>query len=117
MNCEARALAFEKWDFWRSLPKQVGDFELFITPDNPLLYLNGSYIFLDYSDFKHGNQIYFAYNIFRNELFAEKKHEYFPLTTNVVDVPGFVKDDRKLATLSELLETHLEKTMLDLEKT
>ena len=117
MNCEAKALAFEKWDFWRSLPKQVGDFELFITPDNPLLYLNGSYIFLDYSDFKHGNQIYFAYNIFRNELFAEKKHEYFPLTTNVFDVPGFVKDDRKLATLSELLETHLEKTMLDLEKT
>ena len=116
MNWEAQTLGFDKWDFWRTLPKQVGDFELFITPDKPLAYLNGSYIFLDYTDFKRGNQIYFAYNIYRNELFAEKKHEYFPLTTNVFDVPKSVKDERKLDRLAELLEAHLQRTMQDLEK-
>ena len=116
MDWEARDLGFEKWDYWRSLPKRVGDFELYITPDNPLAYLNGSYIFLDYTDFKRGNQIYFAYNVFRNELFAEKKHEHFPLTTNVFDVPKQVKDGHKLAALSELLEKHLQTTMEDLEK-
>ena len=116
MDWEARDLGFEKWDYWRSLPKRVGDFELYITPDNPLAYLNGSYIFLDYTDFKRGNQIYFAYNVFRNELFAEKKHEHFPLTTNVFDVPKQVKDGHKLAALSELLERHLQTTMEDLEK-
>lgn len=117
LGCEAKALGFDKWAYWRGLPKQVGDFELFITPDNPLAYLNGSYIFLDYTDFKHGNQIYFSYNIFRNELFAEKKHEYFPLTTDVFDVPSTVKDERKLAVLSELLEAQLLKSLQDLEKT
>ena len=116
MNWEAQTLGFDKWDFWRTLPKQVGDFELFITPDKPLAYLNGSYIFLDYTDFKRGNQIYFAYNIYRNELFAEKKHEYFPLTTNVFDVSKSVKDERKLDRLAELLEAHLQRTMQDLEK-
>ena len=51
-----------------------------------------------------------------NELFAEKKHEYFPLTTNVFDVPKSVKDEHKLDVLSELLKAHLQKTMADLEK-
>ncbi|MGM9570234.1 MAG: hypothetical protein ACI3XC_09180 [Phascolarctobacterium sp.] len=116
MNWEARNIGFEKWDYWQSLPKRIGDFELFITPDNPLAYLNGSYIFLDYTDFKRGNQIYFAYNIFRNEIFAEKKHEHFPLTTNVFDVPKMVKDEHKLDMLSELLEAKLQKTLQELEK-
>lgn len=42
---EAKALHFEQWDYWRSLPARVGDYELYITPDNPLPYINGSFIF------------------------------------------------------------------------
>lgn len=116
LGCEAQALGFDKWDYWRSLPQQIGDYELFITPDNPLAYINGSYIFLDYTDFTHGNQLYFSYNIFRNELFAEKKRGYFPLTTDEFDVANAVKDERKLDLLSELLKTNLEKALHDLEK-
>ena len=51
-----------------------------------------------------------------NELFAEKKHEYFPLTTNVFDVSKSVKDEHKLDVLSELLKAHLQTTMAELEK-
>ena len=116
-GCEAKTLGFEKWDYWRKLPARIGDYELFITPENPLEYLNGSYIFLDYTDFQHGNQLYFAYNIYRNELFAEKKKAYFPLTTDVFDVNSTVKDDRKLELLGQLLDAHLERTLQDLEKT
>ena len=29
---EAKALHFEQWDYWRTLPAQVGDYELYITP-------------------------------------------------------------------------------------
>ena len=116
MDWEAQEMGFESWDYWRSLPKKIGDLELFITPDNPLAYLNGSYVFLDYTDFQRGNQLYFAYNIYRNEIFAELKHEYFPITTTRFDVGRGVQDKRKLAVFSELLETHLEKTILDLEK-
>lgn len=116
-GCEAKTLGFEKWDYWRKLPARIGDYELFITPENPLEYLNGSYIFLDYTDFQHGNQLYFAYNIYRNELFAEKKKGYFPLTTDVFDVNSAVKDERKLELLGRLLDAHLERTLQDLEKT
>lgn len=116
MNCEAQELGLEQWDYWQRLPKQIGNLELFITPDNPLAYLNGSYIFLDYSDFKRGNQIYFAYNIYRNEIFAEMKREYFPIYTKVFDVPGRVQGKKKLEMFSELLKAHLEETILNLEK-
>ena len=113
---EAQALGFEKWEGWKKLPRQIGGFEMFITPDNPLLYLNGSYIFLDYTDFKQGHQIYFAYNIYRNEIFAEMKKAHFPITTALFDVPNRVKDSRKLDMLSELLDAHLAQAMQDLEK-
>ena len=116
MNYEASAIGFDKWDYWRSLPRQIGSFELFITPDNPLEYLNGSYIFLDYTDFKHNNQIYFAYNIYRNELFAELKQNGIPITTSVFDVPNMVKDNRKLDMLAGLIDAHLQNVMHDLEK-
>lgn len=116
MDFEAAGLNFSQWDYWRSLPKQIGNYELFITPDNPLAYINGSFIFLDYTDFKNGNQIYFSYNIFRNEIFAEKKQGYLPLTTDIFDVPASVCDDRKLALLADLMQLHLRPVMAELEK-
>lgn len=116
MQVEAAALAFGHWDYWRELPRRVGDFELFITPERPLEYLNGSYIFLDYSDFQHGNQIYFAYNILRNEIFAEKKQAYLPLTTDLFDVPRSVPDGRKLERLGALLQERLTDTLQELAR-
>ena len=116
MNYEARSIGFEGWEYWHSLPKRIGNYELFITPDNPLAYLNGSYIFLDYTDFGQQNQIYFAYNIYRNEIFAEFKQRGIPITTTMFDVPGNVKDERKLDMLAQLIDAHLAKALQDLEK-
>lgn len=107
MDVEAEALHFEQWDDWKKLPKQIGDYEMFIAPDNPLPYINGSFIFLDYTDFIHGNQVYFAYNIFRNELFAEMKQHHLPLTTDLFDVKSSVPDKDKLAALGALMDAHL----------
>ncbi len=107
MGYEAAELGFERWDYWRGLPREIDSYELFITPDNPLPYINGSIIFLDYTDFAHGNQIYFLYNTFRNELFAEMKRGGLPLTTNLFDVPPSVPDARKLGALSELMDARL----------
>lgn len=114
---EARALGFDKWQYWRGLPQKTGGYQLFITPDNPLAYINGSYIFLDYTDFERGNQVYFSYNVFRNELFAEKKKGWLPLTTDVFDVTDKSTGDRfKLDRLAELMDEHLEKTLEELGK-
>ena len=61
------------WAYTGKLPQKIGAFELYITPDNPIDYINGSTLFIDYSDFEHGNQLVFFYNSFRDEFFAETK--------------------------------------------
>ena len=109
MGYESEVMGFKEWAYWKTLPKQIGNFELYITPDNPLEYINGSWVILDYSDFAHGNQLMFLYNSFRNELFAETKKGHLPLTTEEFNA-------NSLSTLSALIKEKLEKTLADLEK-
>lgn len=116
MPFEAAELCFEKWEFWRSLPRELEGYELFITPDNPLPYINGSFIFLDYTDFAGGNQIYFSYNIFRDELFAEMRSHNLPLTTESFDVKANVPAGDKLAALEQHLRERLQETLVSLKK-
>lgn len=116
MPFEAAEVGFEKWEFWRSLPRELEGYELFITPDNPLPYINGSFIFLDYTDFVGGNQIYFSYNIFRDELFAEMRSHNLPLTTESFDVKANVPAGGKLAALEQHLRERLQETLVSLKK-
>ena len=109
MGYESEVMGFNEWDDWKTLPKQIGNFELYITPDNPLEYINGSWVILDYSDFANGNQLMFLYNSFRNELFAEMKKGYLPLTTEEFNA-------NSLEALSALIKEKLEKTLTTLEK-
>ena len=109
MGYESEVMGFNEWDDWKTLPKQIGNFELYITPDNPLEYINGSWVILDYSDFANGNQLMFLYNSFRNELFAEMKKGNLPLTTEEFNA-------NSLEALSALIKEKLEKTLTVLEK-
>ena len=109
MGYESEVMGFNEWEDWKTLPKQIGNFELYITPDNPLEYINGSWVILDYSDFANGNQLMFLYNSFRNELFAEMKKGYLPLTTEEFNA-------NSLEALSALIKEKLEKTLTALEK-
>ena len=111
---EAQDLHFEKWAYWRTLPEKLGSYELFITPANPQPYINGSIIFLDYVDFGRGNEISFFYNVFRNEIFAELKRNYLPITTGLFDVERDVPDGAKLTRLGELLKAGLAGALSDL---
>lgn len=116
MPFESAALGFDQWAYWRRLPAQLEGYELYITPDNPLPYINGSYIFLDYTDFAAGNQIYFSYNIFRNELFAEMRRHHLPLTTERFDVKNNVPDENKLGALEQRIKEYLQETLVSLKK-
>ena len=84
---EAKDVHFENWDYWQSLPKKIGSFELFITPDNPVPFINGSFIFLNYADFEQQSQLYFLFNSFRVEVFGEMLQQNIPVTTHVFTVP------------------------------
>lgn len=117
----AKDVQFEKWDFWKTLPKRIGDFELYITPDNPVNYINGSCIFLDYSDFEHKSQLYFLFNNFRIEVFGEMLQRNIPVTISTYTVPEENEQGQRkaidpthiLPKFSELLKQHLE---ADIEK-
>lgn len=107
MSYETQVQNFSTWEAWENLPEKIGGFERFITPDNPLTYINGSIIFLDYTDFSNGNQLFFLYNTFRDELFAEIKKNYLPLTTEIFNAQNLNDLDKLLteklvSTLSEL---------------
>lgn len=109
MGWEAKNAGFPTWEGWKKLPKRIGNYELFITPDNPVEYINGSMLFLDYTNFATGDQIVFMYNSFRDEIFAEFKCKYFPLTTDEFNA-------KNLDELDILLEEKLEKNLLKLSQ-
>lgn len=109
MGYEAREMGFAQWEYWKTLPKKVGNYELYITPETPLEYINGSWVFLDYSDFTNGNQLMFLYNGFRNELFAELKKGYLPVTTDDFNA-------NSLAVLENVMKKNLLNTLQELEK-
>lgn len=107
MSYETQVQNFSTWEAWKNLPEKIGGFERFITPENPLTYINGSIIFLDYTDFSNGNQLFFLYNTFRDELFAEIKKNYLPLTTEIFNAQNLndldkLLTEKLLSTLSEL---------------
>ncbi|MDO4179274.1 MAG: hypothetical protein Q4D21_08835 [Phascolarctobacterium sp.] len=116
MDWEASDLHFESWDYWKTLPQKIGDFELYATPDNPLNYINGACIFLDYVDFTHGNEFYLSYNYFRNEIYADLVKENLPLTTPAFDINSKVDDRKKLDHLTNLLKEKLLPTLEELSK-
>ena len=80
-------LGTEKWEYVKTLPEKIGSYELYITPDKPVEYITGSLIFLDYTDFERGNQLYFVYNSYRNEIYAGEKKNFKPQTTSLFTVP------------------------------
>ncbi len=106
---EMSNIDFAGWKYWTKLPKRIEGYELFLTPDNPVRYINGSILFLDYTDFNRGNQVVFMYNTFRDELFAELKKKYIPLTTERFDA-------KKLSDLEKLMDTQLEATLHELSR-
>ncbi|MDO5380517.1 MAG: hypothetical protein Q4E98_06540 [Acidaminococcaceae bacterium] len=97
------------WGYAARLPQKVGGFELFIAPDNPIDYINGSTLFIDYSDFEHGNQLVFFYNTFRDEFFAETKKGFMTGITHEFDC-------RNLEALEKLLNENLEAALQKLGK-
>ena len=56
LGYESKVMGFDTWNYWKTLPEKIGEYELFVTPDKPLEYINGSWVILDYSNFSKGNQ-------------------------------------------------------------
>lgn len=93
-----------EWGRELELPKRFKAFSLFISPDQPLKVINGSYIVLDYSDFVTESNLVIYYNMFRDDFFAEIRVNRLPEMTTLFDA-GTTKD------LNGILQLHLEEVL------
>ena len=90
-------------DVERLLPAAI---QLLISPDRPLLGLNGSYIIAEYENREKNTGILFFYNMYRDEYYGELRDR---------GIPGIVHeyDARTVEELEKKIRLHLKK---DLDK-
>jgi hypothetical protein len=99
---EAKGL--KDWEYGKNLPKKIGLFELYISPDKAIEHINGSIIMIDYTDFTRKDQLIIMYNRLRNEFFGEMK-------INSVFHASMDFDSKTLQELEKRLDEHLESTL------
>ena len=98
--------AFTQWDYAEVLPPSYDGYRLLISPDRPLLGLNGSYIIAEYENREKNTGILFFYNMYRDEYYGELRDR---------GIPGIVHeyDARTVEELEKKIRLHLKK---DLDK-
>lgn len=92
------------WEYGNNLPEKIGNFIRYIRPKDAVEHLNGSIIFLDYSDFEKKDQVVFYYNRLRDQFFAEMKIAGVFYNTKDYDCAN-------LNALEEKIKKHLETTI------
>lgn len=88
------------WKYGQNLPKNLEGFELFISPENPVAFTNGSHIIINYSDFENHSDLTIYYNIYANNFSAESRKKD---VSNVV----YSLDSENLQELESNLEKNL----------
>jgi hypothetical protein len=96
-----------EWPYGKELPRNLLGFELFIRPDEPIRGINGSYIIIDYSDFKAESNLIIYYNMFRDEFFGETRIKRTPKMSAVFDA-------NDLSALQEALAIHLDSVLQEM---
>lgn len=92
---------FDSWEYGKNLPQNLEDFELFISPQNPVPFTNGSHIIINYSDFENSNDLTIYYNVYGDNFSAEARIKSVPHVIYSFDA----------ANLNEL-ESNLEKNLV-----
>ena len=105
LNHMVTSVNFSEWEYGKNLPKNIGDFELFISPKNPVRFTNGSYIIINYSDFKTKSDFTICYNIYTKNFSAE-------FTENLVPKVSYLFDSEDLKDLEKKLDENLSAELL-----
>lgn len=98
-----------EWEYGKNLPKKIGEFELYANPNSIIEYINGSVIFLDYSNFKRNDQFALYYNKLRNDYFAEIKLAGVSRTIRDFDC-------KNMEEMDKLVKMNLEKYLYMMSK-
>jgi len=101
---------FSEWSYGQSLPQNIADFELFITPKNPVKITNGSYIIINYSNFEKNCDFSIVYNVYKDNFSGESQ-------IGGVNHPSYIFDAKDLKTLEGILHKSLVKELNNLNST
>lgn len=91
---------FSSWQYGQTLPKNLEGFELFIAPKNPVRITNGSYVIINYSDFKNFCDLNIFYNVYSDNFSGEAQF-------GGVQHPLYIFDAVDLIQLENLLKENL----------
>ena len=91
---------FSSWSYGQNLPQNLEGFELFIAPKNPVRITNGSYIIINYSDFKNFCDLNILYNVYSDNFSGEAQF-------GGVQHPLYVFDADNLTQLEDVLQENL----------
>lgn len=100
---------FTTWNYRDTLPETIGAYRLMVTPDCPILGLNGSYIIAEYENRERARGIVFFYNVYRNEYYAEMSAEKIPVILHEYDTTTIEK-------LASIIRKRLKSDLERLEK-
>ena len=80
-----REKKLDTWSYGKNLPATLEGFELFINPAAPVEVTNGSFIVINYADFKSNSDFVLSYNVYSDEFSGEKRINGAPHVTYAFD--------------------------------
>ena len=91
-----REKKIDTWKFGNELPATLEGFELFIKPAAPVEVTNGSFIIINYADFKINSDFVLYYNVYTDEFSGEQRINGAPNITYAFDAKTLDELETKL---------------------
>ncbi len=91
-----REKKIDTWKFGNELPATLEGFELFIKPAAPVEVTNGSFIIINYADFKINSDFVLYYNVYSDEFSGERRINGAPQVTYAFDAKTLNELEGKL---------------------
>ena len=95
-NSFLREKKIDTWKFGNELPATLEGFELFIKPAAPVEVTNGSFIIINYADFKINSDFVISYNIYSDEFSGEIRVDSVPHVIYTFDAKNLDDLETKL---------------------
>ena len=96
LNRFLREKKIDAWVYGKNLPATQEGFELFISPAAPVEVTNGSFIIINYADFKINSDFVLSYNVYSDEFSGEERINGAPHLTYAFDAKTLDELEDKL---------------------
>lgn len=95
-NIFVKQKGISDWKYAKDLPKELEGFELYINPEKSLEITNGSFVIINYVDFKINSDLVIYYNMFSDDFGSEMRIKGNSVVTYDFDAESLEKLEEKL---------------------